>query len=231
MSRHAAESGLSMSMHERLMNQCNEEFVMLDQQYRMNSEISKFPCCQFYSGKITNGDNVTCTNYKSDIALSTMGPYSFINVRGWESQMHSGSYVNEAECVAVVNVVEKISASAGINNWHCPEKLRIITFYQGQVALLRRYLSKRGYGKVLVASVDSSQGTEADVVVISFVRSNSKKSVRGATGFLADDRRVNVALTRARHQLICIGNSDTLRNGSETLKCLVHDAKERRTIT
>jgi len=80
----------------------------------------------------------------------------------------------------------------------------------------------------LVATVDSSQGCEADVVIISFVRSSSKKG-RHAAGFLCDDRRVNVALTRARHQLICVGDAlDTLsKQGSATLKHLVSDAQNR----
>lgn len=59
MSRHAANMGLSTSMHERLMNQCGmKDYVMLDHQYRMKEEISHFPCNQFYSGKIMNGKNV-----------------------------------------------------------------------------------------------------------------------------------------------------------------------------
>lgn len=232
MSRHAADMGLSTSMHERLMNQCGKEFFMLDRQYRMNAQISHFPCNQFYSGKITNGPNVACKTYKSNIALPNKSPYSFINIRGGEYQMQpGGSYANEAECLAVVKLVENIARHSAhqVPDWHSTDKLRIITFYQGQVTLLRRLLAKKGLGKVLVATVDSSQGCEADVIIISFVRSSSKKGVRHAAGFLADDRRINVALTRARHQLICVGDATgTLgEQGSETLKNLVSDVKQR----
>ena len=158
-------------------------------------------------------------------------PYSFIDVHGEEKHSFGGSYANETECRAVAELVEKIAmrSSREIINWHSSDKLRIITFYQGQVALLRRLLAKKGLGNVLVATVDSSQGCEADVVIISFVRSSSKKGVRHAAGFLADERRINVALTRARHQLICVGNaSGTLgMQGSKALKNLVADAKRR----
>jgi len=227
MSRHAADMGLSTSMHERLMNQCSEEYVMLDKQYRMRPCISTFPCKQFYDGMISNGDNVSSISYTSDIALPKLGAYSFINVRGSESQMSTGSYCNEAECDVVASLIKQIAARQ-IDNWHHSDKLRIITFYQGQVTLLRRLLAKEGYSRVLVATVDSSQGCEADVVIISFVRSSSKKG-RHAAGFLCDDRRVNVALTRARHQLICVGDAlDTLsKQGSATLKHLVSDAQNR----
>jgi superfamily I DNA and/or RNA helicase len=54
--------------------------------------------------------------------------------------------------------------------------------------------------------VDASQGTEADIILVSFVRSQAAGG-KGRTGFLSDDRRLNVALTRARHQLICCGNA------------------------
>jgi len=227
MSRHAANMGLSTSMHERLMNQCSDEYVMLDKQYRMRPCISTFPCKQFYDGMISNGDNVSSSSYTSEIALPKMGAYSFINVCGKESQMSTGSYCNEAEGDAVVSLIEQIAARQ-IDNWHHSDKLRIITFYQGQVTLLRRLLAKKGYSRVLVATVDSSQGCEADVVIISFVRSSSKKG-KHAAGFLCDDRRVNVALTRARHQLICVGDAeDTLsKQGSATLKHLVSDAQNR----
>jgi hypothetical protein len=54
------------------------------------------------------------------------------------------------------------------------------------------------------------QGEEADVVVASLVRSNSK----GTVGFLREPERINVLLSRARDGLILIGNSTTLRNAS-----------------
>lgn len=218
-SRHAVDLGFGVSLHERLMNRCSEEYVMLDVQYRMNRHISQFPCDQFYNGKISDGENVTCKTYTSDVALPSMGPYSFINIRGQESQLQ-GSYSNQAECLTIVKLVGEF-ASRNVKNWYTSDKLRIITFYQGQVTLLRRLLGKKGFGEVLVATVDSSQGCEADIVIVSFVRSSH-------IGFLTCDRRLNVALTRARHQLICVGDANkTLSNGSKALENLVSDAKCR----
>jgi superfamily I DNA and/or RNA helicase len=108
------------------------------------------------------------------------------------------------------------------------ERLRVITFYQGQVNHLKRALASKGFHNVMVATVDSSQGCEADVIIVSFVRSSDKKGVYHATGFLADERRINVALTRARHQLVCVGNKGTLGSeGSDVLRNLVLDAEQR----
>lgn len=226
MSPHAASLGLSLSMHDRLMNYCQHDFVMLDHQYRMKPQISSFPNRSFYGGKILDGENVI-SNYFSGFSLRS-GPYSFINVPdGIEFQDPGGSYANREECTVVLRLVEELSKAGKINLDE--EKLRIITFYQGQVNLLKRILAQKGYHGVMVATVDSSQGCESDVVIISFVRSSDKKGRSHATGFLTDDRRINVALTRARYQLVCVGNAKgTLgREGSEVLRSLVLDAEHR----
>ena len=57
-----------------------------------------------------------------------------------------------------------------------------------------------------IDSVDGFQGREKEAVVISLVRSNRE----GNVGFLAETRRMNVALTRARRKLIVIGDSATI---------------------
>jgi hypothetical protein len=70
--------------------------------------------------------------------------------------------------------------------------------------------SKPGSGGVRVATVDNFQGEEADVVVVSLVRSNST----GSVGFLREPERINVLLSRARCGLIMVGNATMLRNAS-----------------
>ena len=126
--------------------------------------------------------------------------------------------------VDLVEIISTLSGKADLDE----DRLRIITFYQGKVNHLKRVLAKKGFHEVMVATVDSSHGCEADVIIVSFVRSSDKKGVYHATGFLADDRRINVALTRARHQLVCVGNKGTLGlDGSEVLRNLVLDAEHR----
>ena len=60
-------------------------------------------------------------------------------------------------------------------------------------------------------TVDSFQGSEADVVVVSLVRNNHHSSVQSALGFLSDARRMNVLLSRAKWQLVLITSTEFLK--------------------
>lgn len=82
--------------------------------------------------------------------------------------------------------------------------IAVITPYNAQVAALKERFS--GVPGLEVRSVDGYQGQEKEAVVLSLVRSNPTRTV----GFLSDFRRLNVAVTRARRQVVIIGDSDTV---------------------
>ena len=106
-------------------------------------------------------------------------------------------------------------------------KVAIISPYRAQVSVIRRKLEKKfggmhNYGQTVeVLSIDNSQGCEKDVVIFSLVRAplndmfhipkkasasnaNNKRR-RNLLGFVADERRINVALTRAKCSMFVLG--------------------------
>ena len=240
-SKKAAKFGLDRSLLERLMYDSNDNHIMLDVQYRMKPCISSFPNKRFYENKLHNGDNVKQSCYVGDVSIvDKSNHYTFVDIKGEDQRYSSGSYYNLFEAKAIVEILKQIRDasqflgdrnSTSYSPWFSQEKVRIITFYQGQVLCIKRMLQSNGLGRVLVATVDSSQGCEADIVIVSFVRSNKKQGLRAKAGFLDDDRRINVALTRAKYQLICVGDISHLSTcGVSTLKAMVEDAKERRLL-
>jgi len=245
-SRQAVALGFDKSFHERLMHDCGCSYTMLDVQYRMNPGISQFPSKQFYKNMIMNGPNVCSQEYRTKVPLLCGKPFYFLQVDGHEEQSSCGSYRNHAEAQRIVDLIQNLrtaSLASGehhhYHHWHTKEKVRIITFYSAQVALLNQILSSRGLSQVLVATVDSSQGCESDIVIVSFVRSNAKMGRGNSTssmpflaGFLKDERRMNVALTRAKHQLICVGNVEAMKTTkpTSTLYELASSATERNCV-
>ena len=93
------------------------------------------------------------------------------------------------------------------------EFLGIISPYAAQVNLLKEALPDHYKG--CVHTIDSIQGSEYDIVIFSFVRSFKKSVAEDPAvnvGFVADMRRLNVSLSRARCKLIMVGNLKTLTN-------------------
>lgn len=97
------------------------------------------------------------------------------------------------------------------------EAVAVITPYNAQVGLLRALL-QHAFPQVEVRSVDGYQGREKEAVVISMVRSNASRSV----GFLADFRRMNVAVTRARRHVAIVADSDTVSSDPHLRSLLQH---------
>ena len=117
-------------------------------------------------------------------------------------------FVNPGEAMWVRRVLEEHARTTKRKGTLMPSMM-VISYYLAQARLIESMLSGTLRGKVAVLPIDRCQGQEADVVVISFVR--SKHSPRQGYGlWLQDPRRLNVALTRARKSLILVGNLNTL---------------------
>ena len=110
----------------------------------------------------------------------------------------------------------------------------IITPYQEQVReiryILRDRISLRKYN-ITISSVDGFQGQEKDFIIFSSVRahkssSSSIKKGKSNIGFVADLRRMNVGITRAKYCLFIVGCAEVLKS-DESWKSLIEDAQDR----
>ncbi len=103
---------------------------------------------------------------------------------------------------------------------HAQQRIAVITPYKAQVRLLRSYLPSY----IEIMTVDSAQGKEKDIVIISCVRSGDN------IGFLDDMHRVNVMLTRSKNALYVFGNLTQLAREHESWRAFVEHAQVNRII-
>ncbi|KAK8514255.1 hypothetical protein V6N13_063157 [Hibiscus sabdariffa] len=224
------------SMFERLQR-AGHPVVMLTEQYRMHPEICRFPSMHFYDNKLLNGDTVSSKS-ASFHGIEGLGPYVFYDVvDGVELRgKNSGalSLYNECEADAAVELLKffrKRYPSEFVGG-----RIGIITPYKCQLSLLRSRFSSV-FGSSVSAdiefnTVDGFQGREVDILLFSTVRAASSShgvSSSNSIGFVADVRRMNVALTRARLSLWILGNARTLQT-DRNWAALVKDAKQRNMV-
>nr|XP_043617923.1 uncharacterized protein LOC122589673 isoform X2 [Erigeron canadensis] len=224
------------SMFERLQKG-GHPVTMLTKQYRMHPEICRFPSLHFYDGNLLNGDGMP-SKEKSFHKTKGLGPYLFFDILDGQ-ELHaknSGSLYNEFEADAAVELLQFFRKSYPAE--FVGGKIGIITPYRSQLSLLRSRFSA-AFGSCIMDemelnTVDGFQGREVDILVVSTVRAAGASSRAlelnsRSIGFVADVRRMNVALTRAKHSLWILGNVRTLQT-NKNWGALVNDAKERNLI-
>jgi len=207
----AKSEGYSVSVFERLIGTFGRDIkALLEIQYRMNQEIMDFSNKHFYENRLIAHETVknhSIDDFNLDFSHNAMNavysskPTVFIDMgNGDLEQKRAGatSYYNTVEGESVVQIV-KSYLKAGAK----PEDIAVITPYKEQAAWIRRHLSEED---IEVNTVDSFQGREKEIVIMSLTRCNS----RGEIGFLNDLRRLNVSITRAKKKLIVIGNKETI---------------------
>ncbi|XP_075401359.1 DNA-binding protein SMUBP-2 [Tenrec ecaudatus] len=217
-SHEAAEAGLSLSLMERLAERHAAQVRMLTVQYRMHGAIAQWASEALYHGQLVAHSSVA-EHLLRDLpgvadTEETAQPLLLIDTAGCGLSELEGeeeqSRGNPGE-VRLVSLHVQALVEAGVH----ARDIAVITPYNLQVDLLRQSLAHR-YPELEVKSVDGFQGREKEAVILSFVRSNRK----GEVGFLAEDRRINVAVTRARRHVAVVCDSRTVSSHA-FLKALV----------
>ncbi|MCC5813938.1 MAG: AAA family ATPase [Leptospira sp.] len=181
----------------------SKRFQFLNTQYRMEEEILGFSNQEFY-GNLVQTDSSVKNRKKIHTPLFS-SPLVFIDTAGTgfeeESSKESDSIKNPGEADILVKIIHNLLETIKVE----PMDIGIIAPYKEQVFCIREKLTET-FTQIEVATVDSFQGREKDIIAVSLTRSNDESEI----GFLKDYRRMNVSLTRARKILIVIGDSATL---------------------
>ena len=203
--------GLSITFFEKLLNKFkNNTFKtqFLNIQYRMNSQIVGFPNQYYYDNKLlTDKENINKSLNINKIDKNTH--IIFIDTAGtdfYESREESDSISNSEEAKLLINILRKFYINNEIlSNF----TIGILSPYKAQINLIEKLFMEHNLNSNLIEinTIDSFQGREKDCIILSLTRSNMNMEI----GFLEDTRRLNVALTRAKKELIIIGDSETIQ--------------------
>lgn len=217
----ADELLVSRSLFERLCV-VGHKPELLQEQYRMAPEISAFPRAYFYEGRLQDAQ-VVQTRPRCEL----VPPFLFLNLKSFAERRPDGSWLNQAEaffCVKLVTDLQKHAKMLGREE--VAKRIGIITPYRAQKNFIDQLIwnaKLKLQFPVKVATVDAYQGQEFEAVICSTVRASHNQSA--GIGFLRDDRRLNVALTRAKQILLVVGHEQTLCQ-SKTLAALINHARK-----
>lgn len=222
---------LETTLFDRLLEMYGDGCkALLSMQYRMNTEIMAFPNEALYESRLTahesnasirmhDLESVAQPNEGEEDDELWTAPLVFYDTTGTgmlervadedesqESLLQSTSRCNENEAMLVERHIALL-----VEHGVSLSSIAVLSPYASQVDLLSTQL-RRVYGpEIEVGTVDGMQGREKEVVIISLVRSNEAHEI----GFLSEKRRMNVAMTRAKRQLVVVGDADTIVGSSQ----------------
>ena len=226
----AQSRGLQRSILDRVFSceSLKPTICMLVTQYRMNALISTWSSQEFYDNRLHPDASVasrrvidldSCSKKKADNE-NLIHPFIIIDTAGGDCEEYdqsldreiassdkrrsvdlNASKSNQGESHILIEVVNSF-IECGIPL----QDIAVISPYSGQVELLRNEMWPKHGRSLEIATIDSFQGREKEIVCMSLVRSNEA----GEVGFLRDDRRMNVAITRAKRCVVVICDSETI---------------------
>ena len=197
------EEQAKYSLFEHLFELVPDEHRdMLDTQFRMHPSIGKVVSQLFYGGKVRNGPGTSDRPMPAG-EFDRENRVMWVDVVGRDYKVGKTSRANKEERDAITQILDTLNDDAKRAN--AKLTVAVIAAYRGQADRLKAELEAAGkrWSKLTVAcaTVDSFQGREADVVLYSMVRTGDAER-----RFLADGRRFNVALSRAKSLLVMVGD-------------------------
>ncbi|KDO22232.1 hypothetical protein SPRG_12317 [Saprolegnia parasitica CBS 223.65] len=217
----AISSGFATSWLERLVNdptnvynwnaQRGKFITMLQHNYRSHPALLELPSRLFYRGALLASGNIAKTHALTKWeGLDGRGHFPMVwhSVHGTQhKELDAHSYTNLAEAFKIVQLVEALVTSTAVVV--TTADIAVVTPFRRQVVKIRHMLRNRGYGSVNVGTVYNLQGQEAKIVLVSLVRTPSRRNATKIS-ILSDAKLFNVAVTRAKALLLVVGHPGLL---------------------
>ena len=221
------------SMMHWLIKEYNQPHEKLKIQYRMHQDICRWVSNKYYNGELITADSIasrpSILQQNTDLVPELRRPSLFFNIDGEENRRDgsdlTSSCYNETEAQAVISMARYLVLKCKF----APSQIGIITFYSEQLRTLDKYLNKafrnkkKSYG-IDVNTVDGFQGGEKDIILVSVVRTSE------SVGFLKDWRRINVAMSRAKHARWVFGKFEPLNISDSDMPSFLSDCIENRAV-
>lgn len=221
------------SLFERLIrwedHEERTEFIgILRRQGRMHPEIAEFPNQMFYRREKL--EPVPCPHQLESELSYTLPSEDALDDLLKEHRMiflpsrfckepNVSDKINANEAEIVVDMLRRIHRFYG-DRFDAQKTVGVIVPYRNQIAMVRKGIEKLGIPeleKISIDTVERYQGSQRDVIIYSFTIQNIwQLDFLAGNSFVEDgaiiDRKLNVAITRARKQMIMTGNAEILRN-------------------
>lgn len=195
-----------LSLFERMILSGHPD-TRLQVQYRMMRGICRFVNAEFYNNKlqtVESAQNSATSQMLSDSMVNrykcSRGSSFFVSVSGSTVLRRRGtaSAVNLEYVAHIADLINALARYVKLPQ----EDILVLSYYNEERRVLTELLQKHGKSKVRVKSVDSAQGSESPVVILSTTRPGGEYGL----GFLSDRKRACVALSRARSCLVIVGD-------------------------
>nr|CRZ22539.1 BMA-DNA-2 [Brugia malayi] len=209
-SKQARQEGLAKSLLERLTIH-HSAIITLHSQYRMNRPIAELSSVLFYDGKLCCANNIIAEAVLNNLTYDPINDKAYkLCVSNLLNNaivfVDTQSYKNPAFCATFRNFGDVVNSGevefiAGLCRLFVKQGLSesdlgVISIYRYHVEQLRRIVQ----AGIEVNTVDQYQGRDKSIIILSFVWTGEAENRKSE--LLADCRRINVAITRAKHKLI-----------------------------
>ena len=239
-----------LSLFERLLHACKERKDCVYQfvkQGRMHHDVALFPNEAFYHGCL---DEVPLEHQRRELSFAQvekdnamqemLASQRVVFAAVWPEQMTGYGKTNHEEAAVIARVAKEVYLLYANNGktFLPKETIGVIVPYRHQIAAIQKQLKQTGIAPLMdidIDTVERFQGSQREVIIYGFtIQRFSQLDFLTANVFEEDgaviDRKLNVALTRAKEQIVVVGNPDLLKHVQVFRSLMAHIQEHGRYI-